>query len=63
MSAYAAGNFTDAEGTIYTKDLGKSGRLFKRKNDLAAMSFPLQGERTMLKKWRCDTGLDITNNR
>lgn len=43
MSAYAAGNFTDA------KDLGKSGRLFKRKNDLAAMSFPLQGERTMLK--------------
>ncbi|OZP71308.1 hypothetical protein CIG23_23645 [Raoultella planticola] len=57
MSAYAAGNFTDA------KDLGKSGRLFKRKNDLAAMSFPLQGERTMLKKWRCDTGLDITNNR
>ena len=57
MSAYAAGNFTDA------KDLGKSGRLFKRTNDLAAMSFPLQGERTMLKKWRCDTGLDITNNR
>lgn len=49
MSAYAAGNFTDAEGTIYAKDLGKSGRLFKRKNDLAAMFFPLQGGRTMLK--------------
>ncbi|HDG9776425.1 TPA: hypothetical protein ACM2MD_001926 [Raoultella planticola] len=63
MSAYAAGNFTDAEETIYTKDLGKSGRLFKWKNGLTAMSFPLQGERTMLKKWRCDTGLDITNNR
>ncbi len=31
MSAYAAGNFTDAEGTIYAKDPGKSGRLFKRK--------------------------------
>lgn len=25
MSAYAAGNFTDAEGTIYAKDLDKSG--------------------------------------
>ena len=60
MSAYAAGNFTDAEGTIYAKDLGKSGRLFKWKNGLTAMSFPLQGERTMLKKWRCDTGPDIT---
>lgn len=63
MSAYAAGNFTDAEGTIYAKGLDKSGGLFKRKNGLTAMFFPLQGGRTMLKKWRCDTGLDITNNR
>lgn len=39
------------------------GGLFKRKNGLTDMSFPLQGGRTMLKKWRCDTGLDITNNR
>jgi hypothetical protein len=39
MSAYAAGNFTDAEGTIYAKDLDKSGRLFKRKNGVPPSPF------------------------
>lgn len=58
-----ADNFSDAEGTIYAKDLDQSEVLFNRKNGVATISFPLQDGRTMLKKWRCDTGLDITNNR
>ena len=55
-----ADNFSDAEGTIYAKDLDQSEVLFNRKNGVATISFPLQDGRTMLKKWRCDTGPDIT---
>ncbi|WP_227522838.1 hypothetical protein [Raoultella ornithinolytica] len=60
VRAYGADNFSDAEGTIYAKDLDQSEVLFNRKNGVATISFPLQDGRTMLKKWRCDTGPDIT---
>lgn len=50
----------DAEGTIYAKELDKFAVLFNRKSGGAAMFFPQQDGRTMLKKWRCDTGPDIT---
>lgn len=58
-----ADNFSDAEGTIYAKDLDQSEVLFNRKNGVATISFPLQDGRTMLKNGVVIQGLISLNNR
>jgi hypothetical protein len=63
VRAYGADNFSDAEGTIYAKDLDQSEVLFNRKNGVATISFPLQDGRTMLKNGVVIQGLISLNNR